>query len=693
MCHLSYAYGDRLAKLRGMTNGGEWAHGRDRRLGLLVGGGLGAAVTHVLVGVLALGLLSGGSPGRAVQGRQAMGALALSDAAGELSQVPAIRYRGTITSGGVRGDVDISVTNTGASHGTLTRAGKKLRVLAVDGKTYLKGDEDFWRSSGAPADSVGDYAEQWVKVPPEQLGADVQTLLAPAGLGRRLGQAAASRQVRPGSPSTVNGAQATAMSTPHGTVHVSTAEPRRIVRVERARGGAGASRLPGVPVLPGVGPRIAFEGGIPAQPGEEPAGDEGLVLDLSELSPPEAEELFDKLEDKVRELKKSVDSQVRFALDGSVRLAPCGTSGCTAHLAIRNSVTTTSPYLQARQPVNAVITINMTLDGRPIRTCTDTKRMRPNASASTTCHAAYVIPPSPRPRMHTVRALAHAVARTLVEADIKRIIKDLRKEQEEKKEKGCPTGSNSVIGGTPVLLADGSAKPVERVSIGDEVAATDVATGETRGHQVTDVITGRGAKRLVEVTIGADGETGPAGTITATDGHPFWVPDRARWVRAEDLEGGQWLRTGSGTWVRIGAVAGMTRTASVYNLTVAGAHTYYVLARRTPVLVHNLDCEPEINDAHIVANHTPEGMFSTDRTKTEWLPGTTRQSRAAMIKEVLKRGRAASGTQNRDGIVKELRFDKPIGHDRSQRRNPLYVMRVYYDPDLNYVRNAFPVKG
>jgi hypothetical protein len=79
-------------------------------------------------------------------------------------------------------------------------------------------------------------------------------------------------------------------------------------------------------------------------------------------------------------------------------------------------------------------------------------------------------------------------------------------------------------------------------------------------------------------------------TITATDGHPFWVPRLHRWVEASNLTAGQWLQTSSGTWVQIKAVRHHTQQASVNNLTVEGLHTYYVLAGKTPILVHNADC-------------------------------------------------------------------------------------------------------
>ncbi|NEB05738.1 RHS repeat-associated core domain-containing protein [Streptomyces sp. SID13726] len=99
-----------------------------------------------------------------------------------------------------------------------------------------------------------------------------------------------------------------------------------------------------------------------------------------------------------------------------------------------------------------------------------------------------------------------------------------------------------------------------------------------------------------------------------------------------------------------------------------------------------------INDAHITNGHTPEGIFASDASKTEWLPETTPESRAALIKDVLRRGKVNEGTDNKDGVVKEFTYEEPVGHMRNSKRTPLYTLRVYYDPDLKYVRNAFPVK-
>ncbi|MGW1201644.1 polymorphic toxin-type HINT domain-containing protein [Streptomyces cyaneofuscatus] len=153
--------------------------------------------------------------------------------------------------------------------------------------------------------------------------------------------------------------------------------------------------------------------------------------------------------------------------------------------------------------------------------------------------------------------------------------------------KRCGPG-NSFTPGTKVVLADGTTKPIEDVKIGDEVLATDPETGETRAEKVTAEIMGDGAKNLVKITIDTDGDRGTkTADITATDGHPFWVPELGKWIDATELQPGQWLRTSAGTHVQITSVKRWTTTATVHNLTVANIHTYYVLAGATPVLVHN----------------------------------------------------------------------------------------------------------
>lgn len=152
----------------------------------------------------------------------------------------------------------------------------------------------------------------------------------------------------------------------------------------------------------------------------------------------------------------------------------------------------------------------------------------------------------------------------------------------------CPVG-NSFVPGTKVVMADGSTKAIEDVKVGDKVLVTDPETGRTTVRTVTAEIRGEGLKHLVEVTVDTDGDQGDeTASVTATDGHPFWVEELGAWIDATDLKAGEWLRTSAGTHVQITAVARWTAAGeTVHNLTVRDTHTYYVLAGATPVLVHN----------------------------------------------------------------------------------------------------------
>ncbi|MCT9075019.1 polymorphic toxin-type HINT domain-containing protein [Streptomyces fulvoviolaceus] len=148
---------------------------------------------------------------------------------------------------------------------------------------------------------------------------------------------------------------------------------------------------------------------------------------------------------------------------------------------------------------------------------------------------------------------------------------------------------NSFSPNTQVLMADGSTKKIEDVKVGDKVLSTDPETGGTKAETVTAEIKGTGLKYLVKVTIDTDGKSGSkTASVTATDGHPFWVPELGEWLRATDLESGESLTTSAGTRVTITSVKRWTAlTATAHNLTVSDLHTYYVLAGETPVLAHN----------------------------------------------------------------------------------------------------------
>jgi RHS repeat-associated protein len=147
----------------------------------------------------------------------------------------------------------------------------------------------------------------------------------------------------------------------------------------------------------------------------------------------------------------------------------------------------------------------------------------------------------------------------------------------------CAVG-NSFAPDTPVVMADGTTKPISDITVGDQVEATDPSTGQTEAEPVEDVIVGQGTKHLVDIGIQSD----KPGVLTATANHPMWV-EGTGWVDAGDLKAGDPIRGPPGSLTRITSVRdrGQVGGQTVYNLTVATIHTYRVLVAGVDLLVHN----------------------------------------------------------------------------------------------------------
>ncbi|MFC7219666.1 polymorphic toxin-type HINT domain-containing protein [Streptomyces polyrhachis] len=149
-------------------------------------------------------------------------------------------------------------------------------------------------------------------------------------------------------------------------------------------------------------------------------------------------------------------------------------------------------------------------------------------------------------------------------------------------------GCNCFRAGTDVLMADGTAKDIEDVKLGDKVMARDPETGEEGAREVTRLIATEDDKHFNKLSVATEEGIEP---LTATHEHPFWSPSENRWVEAGDLRPGMSLLTDEEETVLVTANKPYTLHARTYNLTVDDLHTYYVLAGETPVLVHNSNCD------------------------------------------------------------------------------------------------------
>jgi hypothetical protein len=140
---------------------------------------------------------------------------------------------------------------------------------------------------------------------------------------------------------------------------------------------------------------------------------------------------------------------------------------------------------------------------------------------------------------------------------------------------------NSFTAGTKVLMADGRARPIKDIKLGDKVRATDPRTGRSAAKTVTALLRHTGPREMVDVTVMG------GGTIHSTDKHPFYNVTTGTYTEAEDLRVTDRLRTADGHTAHIFSVRTYPLRLTSYNLTIADLHTYYVMAGTTPVLVHN----------------------------------------------------------------------------------------------------------
>ncbi|MFJ7588308.1 polymorphic toxin-type HINT domain-containing protein [Streptomyces sp. NPDC097617] len=197
----------------------------------------------------------------------------------------------------------------------------------------------------------------------------------------------------------------------------------------------------------------------------------------------------------------------------------------------------------------------------------------------------------------------------------------------------CAAKKHSFPAGTPVLMGDGSSRSIETVRVGDVVQATDPVTGTSRARRVEATIHTPDDSEFTDITLD---DTAGGGSLTATAHHPFWAENRRQWTDAASLNVGDTLRTASGDTARIAKISYRNKFQPAYDLTVNDLHTYYVLARKTPVLVHNCQdltrAARQFGDdkAHTLRDHvnvSTDRMAVLAREKTEKYGRPTPNSR------------------------------------------------------------------
>ncbi|WP_406067474.1 polymorphic toxin-type HINT domain-containing protein [Micromonospora sp. NBC_01638] len=161
------------------------------------------------------------------------------------------------------------------------------------------------------------------------------------------------------------------------------------------------------------------------------------------------------------------------------------------------------------------------------------------------------------------------------------------------------------------------------------------------------------------------------GTVTATDGHPFWVDDKQEWLRADHLNPGDLLLSPDGARVSVIAVVAYGAVATVHNLTVDDIHTYYVLVGDTDVLVHNQGGADEICELDPSAIR-----FTQDSIKNDFQDG---RGSVLELAEQLRRGDVRADSIPPIRIFREngktftLDNQRPVAFQIAQKKDPCYL--------------------
>jgi hypothetical protein len=176
-----------------------------------------------------------------------------------------------------------------------------------------------------------------------------------------------------------------------------------------------------------------------------------------------------------------------------------------------------------------------------------------------------------------------------------------------------------------LVQTDAGLKRIENIEVGERVLAYDNLRCEWVYRSVVNSLVHQHEGRIYAINVGGE-------IIEATGNHPFWVisgealesrPIAAdvpsddldswkggRWVAAQNLRPGDWLRTKDGKRVSISTISSEYREANVYNLTIEDLHNYVVSGQG--VLVHNKAMGVPANWTHKVRTIANKLGRSTD---------------------------------------------------------------------------------
>ncbi|MDD3587695.1 MAG: Hint domain-containing protein [Thermoguttaceae bacterium] len=144
------------------------------------------------------------------------------------------------------------------------------------------------------------------------------------------------------------------------------------------------------------------------------------------------------------------------------------------------------------------------------------------------------------------------------------------------------------VAGTPILMADGTSKPIEEIRPGDMVLSVDHNDPEKdtpKPARVTRFFD-NGLKSVVKLTF-ENQKTGEQFEVVCTPSHRYYVVGKC-WTTAENLQPGDPCQSANDEPITILSRSNLDDPQHVYNFEVNEKHTYFVGKDQiTSLLVHN----------------------------------------------------------------------------------------------------------
>ncbi|WP_255395950.1 RHS repeat-associated core domain-containing protein, partial [Motiliproteus sp. MSK22-1] len=135
-----------------------------------------------------------------------------------------------------------------------------------------------------------------------------------------------------------------------------------------------------------------------------------------------------------------------------------------------------------------------------------------------------------------------------------------------------------------LVYTESGLKPISLIEIGDLVWAYNEENGKNSLQKVIHLIQGDGVKNLVDIEL----ESGEK--ITVTSDHPFFLKSSKSWIDADKLSTDDLLHSLDKSEISVTGLTSYSRSSTVYNLSIANDHTYYV--GNAKVLTHNCYQKP-----------------------------------------------------------------------------------------------------